>query len=80
MPIMAIIYQMDIADKKAGLMVFVKSYIPSRRLNDFKVPCNIQIIPFEINLRKENLKGSIPGKQILSLIFDKSVRILLRSV
>ena len=30
-------------------MVFVKSHIPSRRLNDFKIPCNIQIIPFEIN-------------------------------
>ena len=28
-------------------MVFVKSYIPSRRLNDFKIPSNIQIIPFE---------------------------------
>ena len=34
-------------------MVFVKSHIPSRRLNDFKIPSNIQIIPFEINLRKE---------------------------
>ena len=34
-------------------MVFVISHIPSRRLNDFKIPSNIQIIPFEINLRKE---------------------------
>ena len=34
-------------------MVFVKSHIPSRRLNDFKIPSNIQIIPFEINFRKE---------------------------
>ena len=34
-------------------MVFVKSRIPSRRLNDFKMPSNIQIIPFEINLTKE---------------------------
>ena len=34
-------------------MVFVKSHIPSRRLNDSKIPSNIQIIPFEINLRKE---------------------------
>ena len=34
-------------------MVFVKSHIPSRRFNDFKIPSNIQIIPFEINLRKE---------------------------
>ena len=34
-------------------MVFVKSHIPSRSLNDFKIPSNIQIIPFEINLRNE---------------------------
>ena len=45
--------RLDITDKKGGLMVFVKSHIPSRRLNDFKIPSNIQIIPFEINLRKE---------------------------
>ena len=36
-------------------MVFVKSNIPSRRLNDYKIPPNIQIIPFEKNLRKEKL-------------------------
>ena len=34
-------------------MVFVKSHIPSRRLNDFKIPSSIQIIPFETNLRNE---------------------------
>ena len=34
-------------------MVFAKSHIPSRRLNNFKIPSNIQIIPFAINLRKE---------------------------
>ena len=34
-------------------MVFVKSHILSRRLNDWKTPCNIRIIPFETNLRKE---------------------------
>ena len=34
-------------------MVFVKSHIPSRRFNDFKIPSNIQIMPFEINLREE---------------------------
>ena len=36
-----------------GLMVFVKSHIPSRRLNDFKIPSSIQIILFEINIRNE---------------------------
>ena len=34
-------------------MVFVKSHVASRRLNDFKIPPNIQIISFEINLRIE---------------------------
>ena len=34
-------------------MVFIRSHIPSRKLNDFKIPPDIQIIPFEINLRKE---------------------------
>ena len=36
-----------------GLMVFVKLRIPSRRLNQLKIPSNMQIIPFEINRRKE---------------------------
>ena len=34
-------------------MVLVKPHISSRRLNDLKIPSNIQIIPFETNLRKE---------------------------
>ena len=45
-------YRLDIADKKGGLMVFVKSHIPSRKFNDFKIPSYIQVMPFEINLRK----------------------------
>ena len=31
----------------------VKPRIPSRRFNDFKIPSNIKIILFELNLRKE---------------------------
>ena len=46
-------YRVDITDKKGGLMVFVKSHILSKRLNGFKIPSNIRIMPFEINLRKE---------------------------
>ena len=45
-------YRSDITDK-GGLMVFAMSIIPLRRLNDFKIPSNIQIIQFEINLNKE---------------------------
>ena len=46
-------YILHIRDNKGGLMVFVKSCIPSRSLNDLKIPSNIQIIPFQINHRKE---------------------------
>ena len=75
-------YILDITENKGDLMVFVKSHIPSRRLNDFKIPSNSQIILFEINLRKKkvsciNLQRSIPEKQIFSQILDKSIRILL---
>ena len=49
-----LLYRLHITDKRGGLMVFIKSHIPSRRLNDFKIPSNIQTIPFEINLRKKN--------------------------
>ena len=46
-------YILDITDNNGGLMVFVKSQIPSRRLNDLKTPSNVKMIPFEINFRKE---------------------------
>ena len=52
-------YILDITDRKGGLMVFVKSHIPSRRLTAFKIPSNIQITYFEINLRKKWLVSSI---------------------
>ena len=51
-------HRLDITDKKGGLVVFVKSHILSRRLSDFKIPSNVQIIPFEINLRKEKWLGA----------------------
>ena len=46
-------YILNITDNKGGLMVFVNSHIPSKRLNDLKIPSNIQIIPLEMNPRKE---------------------------
>ena len=52
---------LDITDNKGDLMVFVRSHIPSR-LNHFKIPSNMQIIPFEINLRKE--------KQLVASIYN----------
>ena len=52
-------YILDITENKGGMMVFLKSHIPSRRLNDFKILSNIQIIPLEINLRKEKMVSCI---------------------
>ena len=40
-------------NNKGGLMVFFKLHIPSRSLSDIKIPSNIQITTFEMNLRKE---------------------------
>ena len=39
-------YMLHIIGNNGGLIVFVKTHILSRRLNDFKIPSNIQIIPF----------------------------------
>ena len=46
-------YCPDISDRKGGLLVYIKSHLPSRLLKTFDIPSNIQIIPFELNLRKE---------------------------
>ena len=42
-------------DRRGGLMVFVKSHIPLRKVTDFKIPSNEQIIAFEKNFRKDKL-------------------------
>ena len=47
-------YILDVTDNKGGVMIFVKLHIPLRRLNDFRIPSSIQILPFEIDLRKKN--------------------------
>ena len=67
-------------------MVFVKLHIPWRRLNDCKILFNIQIMSFEINLRKEKLLAHQfttlhPTKTITIIfqIFDKSIRVLVNS-
>jgi len=45
-------YRLDITDQSGGILVFVRSNIPSRQLTNYKYPKDIQIIPMEINLRK----------------------------
>ena len=46
-------YRLDISGRKGGLLVYIKSHLPSRLLKNFDIPSNIQIVPFELNLRKE---------------------------
>ena len=45
--------RLDINHRSGGLLVYTKASLPSKILTKFKLPINIQIIPFEINLRKE---------------------------
>ena len=44
---------LDISRNSGGLLVFVRSSIPARMLSNYKLPPDIQAIPFEINLREE---------------------------
>ena len=43
----------DIDHRSGGLLVYIKASFPSKILTKFKLPLNIQITTFEINLRKE---------------------------
>ena len=45
--------RMDVSSRRGGLLVFIKSSLPSKMLTKFKLSNNIQIIPFELNLRKD---------------------------
>ena len=46
-------YRLDVTSRSGGLLAFVKSHLPSRQLLNFVLPKDIQIINFELNLRKE---------------------------
>ena len=46
-------YRLDKNRKSGGILVYVKSSIPSRHLSCENLCYSIQAIPFEINLRKE---------------------------
>ena len=45
--------RLDVSGRGGGLLVFTKSHLPTRKLTKLKIPMNIQIIIFELNLRKE---------------------------
>ena len=44
---------MDVSGRRGGHLVYIKSSLPSKMLTKFKLPNNIQIIPFELNLRTD---------------------------
>ena len=46
-------YRLDVSNRSGGILVYVKSSIPSRRLSCDNLCDSIQAVPFEINLRKE---------------------------
>ena len=45
--------RMDVYSRRGGLLVYIKSSLPSKISPKFKLPNNIQIIPSELNLRKD---------------------------
>ena len=46
-------HRLDITDRKGGLLVYIKSHLPSRLLKNFDISSDIHVIIFELNLRKE---------------------------
>ena len=47
--------KLDINHRSGGLLVYIKASLPLKILLKFKLPINIQIIPFEKNIRKEKV-------------------------
>ena len=45
--------RLDITSNRDGMLVYIKFSLLSRIMSNFKLPENIQIIPFELKLRKE---------------------------
>ena len=46
-------FRLDINSKSGGILVYIKSSVPSRKLKCDVLLKSIQAIPFELNLRKE---------------------------
>ena len=47
-------YRLDISHRRGGLLVYIKSHLPPRRLTNYIMPKDIQIIPFELSIRKKS--------------------------
>ena len=46
-------YRLDITDEQGGLLVYIKSQLPSKLVSTHNISNDIQVILFELNLRKE---------------------------
>ena len=46
-------YRLDVSERSGGLLTFVRKDILSRQLTDFIFPKDIQVIPIELNFRKQ---------------------------
>ena len=44
--------RLDITSKRGGIVAYIKSLLPLSIMPNFKLPESIQVIPFELNLRK----------------------------
>ena len=46
-------YRLDKSKTSGGLLVYVLQDIPSKPLNNFDIPRDLQIVPFEITLKNQ---------------------------
>ncbi len=45
-------YRLDVSSSSGGLLVYINDQIPSRLLIGIDIPCDIQVLPIEMNLKK----------------------------
>ncbi len=45
-------FRLDVTEKSGGILVYVRDSLISRRIPNIDVPDDIQVIPFDINVRK----------------------------
>ena len=76
--------RLDINYRSGGLFVYKKTSLPSKILAKFKLHINIQIIIFEINLRKEKWlfvsiykPQSQSNQYVLDMYFDSQENIVI---
>ena len=72
-------YRLDKSKTSGGLLVYVLQDIPSKLLNNFNIPKDLQIIPFEITLKKRKwliISVYNPDKSLSTIFLDGLSRLL----